>query len=1592
MANSRTRIIGKISSKSAENYYYEKDQIRNSENEGGTSNVEWHGNMKEVLGIDKTVDHKEFKNLLEGKDLEGTQLLDRTKTLRKDKEEIAVFDIPLSAPKSVSLAALANGGDKNILEAHDKAVAQVAEFLEKNYAQVTTKNKGENGETIKGTEKTDNMLIAVAKHSTARPNSENGVPEAHLHSHTLVFNMTYDAKNDKFKALDTQDLIKDQSLIIDVYRDNLERNLKNLGYETENKGGTKFELKGYSEEVISEFSSGRNAIKNEIAKREAEGKTIGKQEEIGIQHTLKGDKTEHTASELKDNWDKKAESINVNLEDLRKGAFKGIDKNNDKSGVSNNEEVAKRFKNVEDLVKIAGNNLAENQSFFTSKELYKEAVELNKGEFRVEDIKKSIENISDTAKKDNDLMKLEFKFNNQEVFTTKENLDQDNKLSENLKGLVKEERSSIMTKSEAIEAIGAYEESKKMKLTNGQFEAAVSILSSNKAVTAIQGDAGTGKSTAFAAVSFALEYQDKKNITEVTVAAPTNVAVKGAVDASKISDNDKGFTGSTVHKLTNFDKKDTKENAERVKDIAKNLNEVHIGTGAKAFSNKKAFSLDPANSIGVKVYKENDKNGDKKGLTKEEKGKNIFEVSASSKKTTRDSFSTTKNTKIQNGEFKGSLKVENFKVSQGGDKTEYTKNVKLNTGEEFSQKVVNYNPLKLGGEAGSPLSNIGQKLIGFKGEEKKSSYGTEKTNEYSLAGLSYSKKVADNGFAKENTTKVSALFVGSLERSNYKTDSKNVNTETATVFGFKQKTAVEVTRNKNGDITGKVLTQEKSFLGITFGKTTIVDKEGSAQEFSYTKISSKMSEPKLQKEFIVDMKDTKQIENLDKGYQINEKNKLILIDESSMLSTKDMNKILDLVKNDKEMKVVFVGDEKQLQSIGAGNAFKKLLEKADTVVMNEGQRQRNTTQKEITDLAAAKDIKNSIEKIDNAGGLKEVKGYEDRIKEVVKIAISETKVDIKNFSGETKSVDLSYKNTLILAATNKENTDLNNEMRSQLKDKGLIKNEIETTIDKNISLSATKIKNADNYNTNMKLQSFDSNSPLKVGAEYTVKEIDKKNNKLTLETVDKKTKKVETLKVDTLKLGSSLSISESQKRQVGEGDKIIITKTDKKFMNSEVGEVIKMEKNGIAKVKFGEKDIRDFDFNKNKNWENGFSMTVHKAQGISVDRVVALVDTEKNQVMNSLQSFYVSISRQKADSFVVTDNKEALKDQVSKEVQNRSIVNERDKISEKEALKNGINNDKSGVASEDKVIKEVKEEDKINNKNDLLSKVNSKIEEKSQNTGSTKDDKNLEALNVGKNDSKEVSKDTVVKVEVDTGKIKAEAKITLNDKDQVKDIEVKREATQKINSSELNDKIKEVSKERGEAKFSSDNEKFNQKQNEFMNLQIVGRNGYNEKSVREFADSSVKNGYLTKENADQFVLNSNKNANDLVKAGILKIDSNEKGAVKMSFTDNKSKEILNKNFDKGVEKIGSINEKDMNKTIEKIAEKIEQKDFKAIGSNEKVEKVSNDLVKNADKLESSKEISKDSESLKNYENGSKNKVDVDLVAQSKSNKTISHKK
>lgn len=121
-------------------------------------------------------------------------------TLRTKDDRTVGYDFTWSAPKSVSLF-YALTEDEAVLEAFRDAVQETMRDIEAEM-KVRVRKKGRNEERITG-----NLAYAEFLHFTSRP--VDGVPDPQLHAHCFVFNATYDAKEEEWKAGPFRDLKRD---------------------------------------------------------------------------------------------------------------------------------------------------------------------------------------------------------------------------------------------------------------------------------------------------------------------------------------------------------------------------------------------------------------------------------------------------------------------------------------------------------------------------------------------------------------------------------------------------------------------------------------------------------------------------------------------------------------------------------------------------------------------------------------------------------------------------------------------------------------------------------------------------------------------------------------------------------------------------------------------------------------------------------------------------------------------------------------------------------------------------------------------------------------------------------------------------------------------------------------------------------------------------------------------------------------------------------------------------------------------------------------------------------------------------------------
>lgn len=227
--------------------YYEADDYYA---EGGLAPSEWFGEAAGALGLEGEVDREQFAALLEGQ-MDGRQL----GTTRDGKNEHRPgWDITLSAPKSVSIMTEV-AGDKRLISAHVAAVKVALAHVENHMAATRVR---EGGEVRR--EATGNLAVATFRHATSR------AQDPQLHTHAVVINATQD-KDGKWRSLEPRAFYQLQKEIGAIYRQELAHGVARLGYRIELGKDSMFEIAGVPDKVIGALSQRTAAIDARLAER-----------------------------------------------------------------------------------------------------------------------------------------------------------------------------------------------------------------------------------------------------------------------------------------------------------------------------------------------------------------------------------------------------------------------------------------------------------------------------------------------------------------------------------------------------------------------------------------------------------------------------------------------------------------------------------------------------------------------------------------------------------------------------------------------------------------------------------------------------------------------------------------------------------------------------------------------------------------------------------------------------------------------------------------------------------------------------------------------------------------------------------------------------------------------------------------------------------------------------------------------------------------------------------------------------------------------------------------------------------------------------
>lgn len=441
------------------------------------------GKAADFLGLGKKqADEHSFKNLLDGFDpTTGKKLANNAGA----EDRRAGIDLTFSAPKSVSLLNAALKLQKNteesakIEDAHTRAVNAVMQEIEENYAETRVMNKETNK---REKQNADGIIYAQIQHLETRPSKETEEVDPQLHTHNFLFN--YALKDGKIRALEKPNVLKNQKYLGQLYRNNLAKNLIELGYKinvTSFENGF-FELEGISEKQIETFSNRTKEIEKEVAENiEKLRETLPNAREAELKDIIKS-KTKLKKVAIDDNikekdWQKRLEEVGF----FKAGFMENL-KELDKFDYMYSKNYTKK---TNEIIKEAGEIITDKKSVFSKEELIDIALKLSLERGNTSD------DFTDLFAENAEFVKLD-----ENVYTTQnmEKTEIENiQICHDTRGEFKPIVENLdFYKEEKTE----YETEKGFKITSDQNAMLEAILTTEDQFVAINGLAGTGKTTA----------------------------------------------------------------------------------------------------------------------------------------------------------------------------------------------------------------------------------------------------------------------------------------------------------------------------------------------------------------------------------------------------------------------------------------------------------------------------------------------------------------------------------------------------------------------------------------------------------------------------------------------------------------------------------------------------------------------------------------------------------------------------------------------------------------------------------------------------------------------------------------------------------------------------------------------------------------------------------------------------------------------------------------------------------------------------------------------------------------------------------------
>ncbi|MHB1351734.1 MAG: MobF family relaxase [Thiobacillus sp.] len=354
------------------------------------------------------------------------------------------------------------------------------------------------------------------------------------------------------------------------------------------------------------------------------------------------------------------------------------------------------------------------------------------------------------------------------------------------------------------------------------------------------------------------------------------------------------------------------------------------------------------------------------------------------------------------------------------------------------------------------------------------------------------------------------------------------------------------------------------------------------------------------------------------------RNTIYIVDEMSMLSARDMDKLLSRTVGGR---LAGVGDVQQLGSVGAGAAFRQLQAGSglQTQVLDEIVRQKNDQLKAAVYDAIRGDAQSALNKID----VREIDTRESRVAAI---------------AGDYTSMNREDRDrTIIIAPGRDDRRQINDAVREQLAARGELGQSVTIQSLDSRDMTDVERRRAGSYAVGDQVQAGRDYQSLglKKGDMARVIDVDVDKNRLMLETVTGERKQIDPSRV------TKLQAFETRDMQVAAGDRLVNRANTDKFKNGAALHVEKIDATHIhARDAAGK--LHRLDVAAQHRLDHGYAQTAHESQGRTCKNVLIHAESTRTNLQNQ-QGMYVALSRATDGARIYTDDRQALAQQIERE-------------------------------------------------------------------------------------------------------------------------------------------------------------------------------------------------------------------------------------------------------------------------------------------------------------------------------------------------------